>query len=142
MAASVGLAPYTTTTVIVAAALVALAGGLVAGRESVLRSRMARPAGTGWWAQRRAAALAARALPPDDPVRRRMWIASELVFLVAFAVMALLVAYSPDVWGTEKPMDMAFVNAANASDSFPPHDPWMAGRTSTTTTSATSRWRW
>jgi len=24
-------------------------------------------------------------------------------------------------------MDMAFVNAANASHSFPPHDPWMAG---------------
>ena len=44
-----------------------------------------------------------------------------------FAAMALLVAYSPDVWGTEKPMDMAFVNAANASSSFPPHDPWMAG---------------
>jgi YYY domain-containing protein len=24
-------------------------------------------------------------------------------------------------------MDMAFINAANASSSFPPHDPWMAG---------------
>jgi YYY domain-containing protein len=42
--------------------------------------------------------------------------------------MALLVAYSPDVWGTEKPMDMAFVNAINASGSFPPHDPWMSGQ--------------
>jgi YYY domain-containing protein len=41
--------------------------------------------------------------------------------------VALLVAYSPDVWGTERPMDMAFVNAINASSSFPPHDPWMAG---------------
>ena len=41
--------------------------------------------------------------------------------------MVLLVSFSPDVWGTEKPMDMAFVNAANASSSFPPHDPWMAG---------------
>ena len=49
------------------------------------------------------------------------------MFAVAFAAMALLVAYSPDVWGTEKPMDMAFVNASNASTSFPPHDPWMAG---------------
>ena len=44
-----------------------------------------------------------------------------------FFGVALLVAYSPDVWGTEKPMDMAFINAANASSSFPPHDPWMAG---------------
>ena len=41
--------------------------------------------------------------------------------------MALLVAYSPDVWNTEKPMDMGFVNALNQSRSFPPHDPWLAG---------------
>jgi YYY domain-containing protein len=60
-------------------------------------------------------------------VRRRLWIGSEVVFAVAFAAMALLVAYSPEVWGTEKPMDMAFINAANASTSFPPHDPWMSG---------------
>jgi YYY domain-containing protein len=46
---------------------------------------------------------------------------------VAYAVMALLVSFSPDVWGTEKPMDMAFVNAIDASSSFPPHDPWMSG---------------
>ena len=57
----------------------------------------------------------------------RLWLGSEIVFAVAFAAMVLLVAYSPDVWGTEKPMDMAFVNAANASTSFPPHDPWMSG---------------
>ena len=41
--------------------------------------------------------------------------------------MALLVAYSPDVWNTEKPMDMAFLNAANRAETFPPQDPWMAG---------------
>ena len=41
--------------------------------------------------------------------------------------MALLVAYSPDVWNTEKPMDMAFLNAANRADTFPPQDPWLAG---------------
>ena len=57
----------------------------------------------------------------------RLWVGSEVVFAVAFAAMALLVAYSPDVWGTEKPMDMAFITASNASDSFPPHDPWMSG---------------
>ena len=56
--------------------------------------------------------------------------------------MALLVAYSPDVWNTEKPMDMAFVNAANRARLVPAARP-VAGRraTSTTTTSATSRWR-
>jgi YYY domain-containing protein len=41
--------------------------------------------------------------------------------------MALLVAYSPDVWNTEKPMDMAFVNAVNRAETFPPEDPWFAG---------------
>jgi len=76
MAGSVGIAHYATATILVAAALMALAGGLVAGRESVLRSRLSQPAGTGWWARRRAAALAARALPAD-PERRRIWIASE-----------------------------------------------------------------
>ena len=41
--------------------------------------------------------------------------------------MALLVAYSPDVWQTEKPMDMAFLNASGDARHFPPEDPWMAG---------------
>lgn len=58
---------------------------------------------------------------------RSLLVASEAVFVVAFAAGALLVSFAPDVWGTEKPMDMAIVNAVNRSDSFPPHDPWMAG---------------
>ena len=37
------------------------------------------------------------------------------------------VSFAPDVWNTEKPMDMAFMTAINASDTFPPQDPWMAG---------------
>jgi YYY domain-containing protein len=128
MAGSIGLAPYGTATVLGAAALVALAGALALGRRLALEARLAdrRDAG-GWWARRRADWLAARALPSGDPVRLRLWLGSEAVFAVAFAAMALLVAFSPDVWGTERPMDMAFVNAVNASSSFPPHDPWMAG---------------
>ena len=39
----------------------------------------------------------------------------------------LLRSFAPDVWQTEKPMDMAFVNAVGRADSFPPHDPWQAG---------------
>jgi YYY domain-containing protein len=65
-----------------------------------------------------------RAGVPGD---RRVFVWSELVFVVAFAAAALAIAYSPEVWDTEKPMDMAFINAVNASDYFPPHDPWMAG---------------
>src|SRR4051795_4883467 len=45
MVASVGIAPYTTTTVILAAAVMALAGGLVAGRQRALRTRLAEPRG-------------------------------------------------------------------------------------------------
>ena len=126
MAASVTPIRYGTTTVLVVVALLALAGGLAAARQRVLVGRLREP-GEGWWARRRAQWLGTRALPADDPARLRLWLGSEVVFAVAFAAMVLLVAYSPDVWGTEKPMDMAFVNAANASGSFPPHDPWMAG---------------
>jgi YYY domain-containing protein len=128
MAASLGAVPYGPWTVVGAVALLAVAGALAAARHRELWARLdERPEARGWWARRRAAHLAARALPREDPVRRRLWLGSEAVFVVAFAVMALLVASSPDVWGTERPMDMAFVSAINASSSFPPHDPWMAG---------------
>src|SRR5262245_6636443 len=118
MAASVTPVRYGTTAVLVAVALLAIAGGLAAARQRTLAGRLVRP-GEGWLARRRAEWIGARALPAEDPARVPLWLGSEVVFAVAFAAMALLVAYSPDVWGTEKPMDMAFVNAVNASDSFP-----------------------
>jgi YYY domain-containing protein len=62
-----------------------------------------------------------------DPFRRRQLVAAEVLFAVAFLGGALYVSYSPDVWGTEKPMDMAILNATLTSGHFPPHDPWMAG---------------
>jgi len=126
MLASVTPVPYGTATILVVAALLALAGALAAARQRTLAARLSEPA-RGWWGRRRAEWIGARALPVEDPARVRLWLGSEVVFAVAFAAMALLVAYSPDVWGTEKPMDMAFVTASNASTSFPPHDPWMAG---------------
>ena len=57
----------------------------------------------------------------------RMAIGAEAVFLLTFAAAVVWVGYSPDVWNTEKPMDMAFISATLASDQIPPHDPWMAG---------------
>jgi YYY domain-containing protein len=95
-----------------------LAGLGLVGLLSALRLRSLSASGG-----RRAAKLAL----PADPVRRRLLLGSEAVFAVAYAAMALLASYAPDVWGTEKPMDMAFINAINASGHFPPHDPWMSG---------------
>src|SRR5918993_813731 len=50
-----------------------------------------------------------------------------VTWLVWIGGATLLVAWSPDVWLTEKPMDMAFLNAANRAETFPPEDPWFAG---------------
>jgi YYY domain-containing protein len=52
---------------------------------------------------------------------------SEFIFLLAFAAWALVRAANPDVSSTEKPMEMAFINAILHSPTFPPHDPWLAG---------------
>lgn len=68
-----------------------------------------------------------RGLRAGRPLERRLWLGAEATFAVAFAGATLFAAFSPDVRGTEKPMDMAFVNAVNASGFFPPHDPWLAG---------------
>jgi YYY domain-containing protein len=112
--ASLHAAAYGVPLVVGVLAGLALAGLLAALR---LRSLARAPGG------RRAARLRL----PQDPVRRRLLLGSEAVFAVAYAGMALLAACAPDVWGTEKPMDMAFITAINASGHFPPHDPWMAG---------------
>ena len=57
----------------------------------------------------------------------RLWLAGEALFTAAFFGYALFRSYAPEVWQTEKPMDMAIINAINRSESFPPHDPWLAG---------------
>ena len=58
---------------------------------------------------------------------RRLIFMTEVVFLVAFTFMALVRAADPDALGTEKPMELAFINAIIRSLSFPPHDPWLSG---------------
>jgi uncharacterized membrane protein len=51
----------------------------------------------------------------------------EALFLLAFAAMALVRAANPEISGTEKPMELAFINAIYHSPAFPPHDPWLSG---------------
>lgn len=58
--------------------------------------------------------------------QRRTVIAVEVVFLAAFVFLLLLRGMEPAVLGTEKPMELAFINAILRSPFMPPHDPWLA----------------
>ncbi len=51
----------------------------------------------------------------------------ELVFTVAFIGWAFVRAFMPEINGTEKPMEFAFLNGILQSNHFPPQDPWLAG---------------
>ena len=57
----------------------------------------------------------------------RMLISVEVLFLLAFAAWAFVRANNPETTGTEKPMEIAFINAILHSPYFPPHDPWLSG---------------
>lgn len=57
----------------------------------------------------------------------RLILLSEIVFLAAFVFMSLVRASNPEATGTEKPMELAFINAILNSKSFPPKDPWLSG---------------
>ncbi len=65
----------------------------------------------------------------------RAWLAShkslvlttEFLFLAAFAFLAFVRASNPDATGTEKPMELAFINGILRSPTFPPNDPWLSG---------------
>ncbi|MEI8131325.1 MAG: DUF2298 domain-containing protein [Leptolinea sp.] len=52
---------------------------------------------------------------------------TEAIFLVLFLFFAFFRAANPEIVGTEKPMEMAFINAILRSPSFPPNDPWLSG---------------
>jgi uncharacterized membrane protein len=58
---------------------------------------------------------------------RRLIVACEVVFALAFAGWSLVRAYNPEIAATEKPMEIAFLNAILRSERFPPHDPWLSG---------------
>ncbi|HZU87025.1 MAG TPA: DUF2298 domain-containing protein, partial [Anaerolineaceae bacterium] len=51
----------------------------------------------------------------------------EALFLAALIFMAVMRAAAPDITGTEKPMELAFINAILRSPGMPPNDPWLAG---------------
>ena len=102
LGASLGLLPYGRGAVFLVLLLMALLSAFVAMRQ---RRQLARFLRSGW----------------------RYIAFVEALFLVALAGAVFLRSFAPDlVWG-EKPMEMAFLNAIQRSESFPPDDPWLAG---------------
>lgn len=58
---------------------------------------------------------------------RSLVLISELLFATLFFVWSLYRAHQNSLAGTEKPMELAFLSAAQRSLNFPPDDPWMSG---------------
>lgn len=61
--------------------------------------------------------------------QRGLILTIEALFLLAFGIYAFVRAANPDLIGTEKPMELAFINAILRSPSLPPNDPWLSGYT-------------
>ena len=61
----------------------------------------------------------------------RSWIlhlvAAEIIALVAFVAYIGIRGFTPQITGTEKPMDVAFLSSSARATDMPPADPWMAG---------------
>jgi YYY domain-containing protein len=51
---------------------------------------------------------------------------SELLFVASILFMTLLRGVNPSILGTEKPMELTFINGILKSSSFPPNDPWLS----------------
>lgn len=51
----------------------------------------------------------------------------EILFLTCFGFWTFFRSISPEILGTEKPMELAFISAISRSPSFPPSDPWLSG---------------
>ena len=61
----------------------------------------------------------------------RAWLRSlvlvEVASLLLFAAYVWLRGYTPQILGTEKPMDVAFLASSTRAVTIPPPDPWFAG---------------
>jgi len=98
------------------------AGGIVAALIIV--------AGVSWWLGRdglRRDADGRRPLLTWLRINRGLVLATELLFLAVLVGWAVFRAYNPDIAGTEKPMEFAFINGVLRSRLFPPQDPWLSG---------------
>ena len=54
-------------------------------------------------------------------------ITTEILFILAFGLMAFFRSANPEILGTEKPMELMFINGIMNSPGFPPRDLWLSG---------------
>lgn len=54
-------------------------------------------------------------------------ITTEILFLVAFAFIAFARSANAELYSTEKPMELMFINSIMRSENFPPQDVWLSG---------------
>ena len=86
--------------------------------------------GASWWLGRdgwRRDADGVRPLAAWMKANRWLVLTTELLFLFVLVGWVAIRAYNPDIAGTEKPMEFAFVNGILRSPLFPPQDPWLSG---------------
>ncbi len=79
--------------------------------------------GLGLWLARRSGEFPWRWLQ----IRRGLVLFYESLFALSFFGWTLFRAYNPEITYTEKPMELAFLNAVVRAERFPPHDPWLSG---------------
>lgn len=78
---------------------------------------------TGWQAD----AEGKRPIIEDLRHHWRYVLGVEVFFFLALAAWAFFRAHNPEIAGTEKPMEFAFLNGILNSSQFPPRDPWLSG---------------
>lgn len=51
----------------------------------------------------------------------------EILLIISILFMVMMRGANAEILGTEKPMELTFINGILRSPSFPPNDPWLAG---------------
>ncbi|MEO9255488.1 MAG: DUF2298 domain-containing protein, partial [Tepidiformaceae bacterium] len=55
------------------------------------------------------------------------WVAAAGIFSCFYFLFVAFRSYTPDINGTEQPMDFMYLNATLTSTDYPPKDPWLSG---------------
>jgi YYY domain-containing protein len=58
---------------------------------------------------------------------RQLILTAEILFFLAFTLMAFIRSANPEIVGTEKPMELMMIHGILNSPTFPPRDLWLSG---------------